>query len=1401
MKKLVLTILASLAVFTALYAVKGMIVKLKDGSSKFYKVEDVAEAKYIEEVDWSEDGKIFGRAYVDLGLPSGTMWATSNLGTLDPLKMGDFYSWAETTSKEKYDWSTYKYAKGDQHKLTKYSTSTTWGYNGFKDDLETLQVEDDATKVQWDNYWVLPNMTDFAEMTSNCTWTFIENLNKSGINYFVGKSKFNGHIIIIPAAGYIEGKTAKTLGTEGYYWMREIGSLPSEAKVLNFFDKTKNTIISNERALGQSIRPILRDKFPLLTVKFYDAEGNLLETQTVKRNYSAKYVEPPVKPGYEFVGWGASLELIQTDLELHAKYVKVDAEVPETGKLGDYAYVDLGLANGLMWATKNVNADKNVAEGDKYAWGEIKPRSTTGWMNYKWLAEGSTNAKRTVSKYCADSNWGTVDNKFELEAADDVANVVMGSDWHMPSKKDLLDLKEICKWSYVEDYQETGVAGLLGVSKVNKNTIFFPIENTNGASVNFGSYWSSSLAYDASTQNGYSIAESASIDNNGSLIIFWESRADKNMVRGVTSKFLKKFKVGFYTIDNKLIEEQKVIYGGKATAPEAPAVKDAVFTGWSIDFSNVVSDLKVVAQYRSENVGATVSGLISDVKYVDLGLPSGASWATANMGTSDVTKIGDKYAWGEIETRTTTGWMNYKWIAEGSTNAKRTVSKYCGDSNWGTVDNKFELDLEDDAAYNKLGSDWKIPSRDDIKELMDGCTWKYTADFEGTGVPGLIGTSKANGNVIFFPSEGGLSQSFWTSEVAYTPQSSSGTYSAAYDFAFGADEDKPMITSTVRSDLQPIRPISMKNAKMHTVKFISGIYQDFGDIVTVPNGRAAQAPTPHKVDYYEFEKWDKDFSNVTADMVVRAVYKIKDFGVSVDGTLGISNVFYVDLGLPSNTKWAIANINEKEPTATGKKYAWGETETKSSFSWNNYKWAVEGSSYAYPGVSKYSGNDKWNSVVDNKVWLDDSDIPALPTYFSMPSDYEVKELADNCNWEYKKNFNGTGVSGYLGTSKNNGKTIFFPVDDEHDSYWTKVIANPGIDYSKAEAYGFESDGAYLNTESRHLGNMIRLVQVSYIECYYYDEMYRLLDIRKNTLHNGYIPADGYVLFDKKNLSAELRFKEYHPWVEFDEWEYKSFCDPNEKLLSNFNARLTSSYKLVSTNKEITGSMAIDASTDAQYLYVDLGLSCLWAYCNIGANSPTEIGYLYAWGDNEKHTSNITWQNYKWGEGTYAKPAVTKYSTSDKWGSKVDNMTVLKAEDEPADMVRGFVMPTKKQVEELIKGCTWKKTSSYKGSGVAGLIGTSKKNGNVIFFPADSEFGEDDYMDYWINSLAEASITTGSAKAESMAIIGDGNVVIDSDFRHRLKPIRPVLNMDIIRADREKDCNNGILKEIDETMPH
>lgn len=140
--------------------------------------------------------------------------------------------------------------------------------------------------------------------------------------------------------------------------------------------------------------------------------------------------------------------------------------------------------------------------------------------------------------------------------------------------------------------------------------------------------------------------------------------------------------------------------------------------------------------------------------WVDLGLPSGTKWATMNVGATSLSDYGNYYAWGETRPKSNYDWKNLKYWISGIALLDLKFSKYVTDSQFGKVDNKTELELNDDAAYANWGAGWRMPSREQLDELCKKCEWKKSTlihmghSSEGYTVEG------PNGNDIFLPYTG-----------------------------------------------------------------------------------------------------------------------------------------------------------------------------------------------------------------------------------------------------------------------------------------------------------------------------------------------------------------------------------------------------------------------------------------------------------------------------------------------------------------------------------------------------------------------------------------------------------------------------------------------------------------------
>ena len=197
-------------------------------------------------------GTANGHDYVDLGLPSGTLWATCNMGASKPEDYGNYYAWGEIRPKAIYNWETYKYANGDGNKLTKYCAKKDYGNDGFTDNLSTLQNGDDAATTNWGSGWCTPSKAQWEELKNNTTHKWTMRNGKQG-RLFTAK---NGQSVFLPAAGTCWDSEFYNAGSYGRYWSRSLYiGYPHSAWCL-YFDLEDWYMWYGNSYYGFSVRPV-----------------------------------------------------------------------------------------------------------------------------------------------------------------------------------------------------------------------------------------------------------------------------------------------------------------------------------------------------------------------------------------------------------------------------------------------------------------------------------------------------------------------------------------------------------------------------------------------------------------------------------------------------------------------------------------------------------------------------------------------------------------------------------------------------------------------------------------------------------------------------------------------------------------------------------------------------------------------------------------------------------------------------------------------------------------------------------------------------------------------------------------------------------------------------------------
>ena len=217
---------------------------VKLASGVFYG--DVANVKTLGTAPVDNSKTINGHWFVDLGLPSGLLWAKTNIGAEKPADDGNYYAWGETTTKSTYSMSNYF-----------DPDYTTYSING----KTTLEKQHDAACVNWGDSCRMPTKDEFEELCffANCawTWTSMTNSDGSSINGYKVTSQSNGNSIFLPASGRIdEGLSAH--GSYGLYWSSMLfPSYSNAAYHLYFYSEYQGTE-HNSRCSGRTVRPVAK---------------------------------------------------------------------------------------------------------------------------------------------------------------------------------------------------------------------------------------------------------------------------------------------------------------------------------------------------------------------------------------------------------------------------------------------------------------------------------------------------------------------------------------------------------------------------------------------------------------------------------------------------------------------------------------------------------------------------------------------------------------------------------------------------------------------------------------------------------------------------------------------------------------------------------------------------------------------------------------------------------------------------------------------------------------------------------------------------------------------------------------------------------------------------------------
>ena len=424
---------------------------------------------------------------------------------------------------------------------------------------------------------------------------------------------------------------------------------------------------------------------------------------------------------------------------------------------------------------------------------------------------------------------------------------------------------------------------------------------------------------------------------------------------------------------------------------------------------------------------------LNELEAIDLGLS--VKWANMNVGATSETDYGDYFAWGETEPKDDYSRSTYKWGGD-------NLTKY------NSSDGKAFLDLSDDAAHVNWGGNWRMPTREELDELLT-LTKEWVTNYEGTGVAGYKFTA-TNGNSIFLPAAGrrigtGLDNDgnygYYRSSKLYTDAPtvavflsfySGNAYCTAHDRCYGDSVrpvyqgDAPVLTSVEISPEEVTLSLRGTQQLTATAMDVNGNAIPGATIIwSIVEGSSAS------VNYAGLVTASTSTSGTT---IIRATAMYNGVTETADCTVTVLGMEAVDLGL--SVKWANMNVGATSETGFGDYFAWGETEPKTDYSWSTYKWGTSSSD-----LTKYNSSD-------GKTILDPEDDAAhvnwggswrMPTYGELLELWNTASNHSEYEWVWfdgsNSKYKGSSSQGYLITSKKlatYGNHIFLPFTGSWD---------------------------------------------------------------------------------------------------------------------------------------------------------------------------------------------------------------------------------------------------------------------------------------------------------------------------------------------------------------------------------
>ena len=463
---------------------------------------------------------------IDLGLPSGNLWATYNVGATKESDSGIYVAWGELESKNEYSKSNYAYLNESDTKHGGYSL--VLGNNIAK-------TKYDVATQRWKGNWQMPTDSDMRELRDYCRWS-PETVNNTSGYRLTGP---NGNSIFLPMSGSYNGNNF--ISNEGIYWASTMYLFANEYQngyTLTFSDNTGYEVSRYSRKNGCTVRPVQHvdhSRQSKVTISVHNGKLKYNNKEFRADRWVTYYFEHFTTQTFEIIpdaGFVIDVvkinrvnegipnnNILKLDISPNVNYTIYIVCIPkntESLKRTPGEAIDMG--DGIYWADRNLGADNELESGYYIAWGELVPKDSYTRDNYQYY-DKELDMYIDISDPVGTSGGRITEgqnfNVYNYEK--DAARFLWGGDWRLPTQQEMSNLwlneNNTWEWTTKENQQ-----GMQVTNSTTGNSIFFPacgvVGDNTVVNSDFCEYWTSSYDTHRAGQGNKGYALNLAVSSN-----------------------------------------------------------------------------------------------------------------------------------------------------------------------------------------------------------------------------------------------------------------------------------------------------------------------------------------------------------------------------------------------------------------------------------------------------------------------------------------------------------------------------------------------------------------------------------------------------------------------------------------------------------------------------------------------------------------------------------------------------------------------------------------------------------------------------------------------------------------------------------------------------------------------